>query len=397
MRLSMVMIARNERDNVRPCFDTFWDHVNEVVLCDTGSRDGTIAEAKRYALERGEPEKLILGRFKWCDDFAAARNHAHSLATGDVHVWVDLDDRIRGAEHLRANAERLAGAHADWAVAAPYRLADDVLTTQWSRRMFRAPVHWLGRTWEGVYPQRDELPVTDDLVWPHQRRSHRSKRDLDIARAWAEEDCSLRPLKTLAAEGLCLRLPDVALEACATALSLPKLSTRDHGQLLAMCSHAHAIAGRLGEAEACARDAVELAPDDTHCAVAWIFLGERACRRRDWHAAATAAEQIRTARASEAWQKCQIGMQAARMLNRPAEFLRYADLALELLPTGDARSEILRSRKLAGRAAKAERMFTVPPHIHALAHAAGKPRVTRPQSAAQAFLDRGSSRRASNQ
>jgi glycosyltransferase involved in cell wall biosynthesis len=94
--LSMVMIARDERENIRDCFDTFWEHVDEVVLCDTGSRDGTIAEARRFAKDRGEPDKLIVGHFPWCDDFGAARTHAHSLASGDVHAYVDLDDRIIG-------------------------------------------------------------------------------------------------------------------------------------------------------------------------------------------------------------------------------------------------------------------------------------------------------------
>jgi glycosyltransferase involved in cell wall biosynthesis len=80
LTLSMVMIARNERANVAPCFEGFWPYVDEVVLCDTGSRDGTVAEARRYAKARGEAGKLIIGRFKWVDDFAAARTYAHSLA-----------------------------------------------------------------------------------------------------------------------------------------------------------------------------------------------------------------------------------------------------------------------------------------------------------------------------
>jgi glycosyltransferase involved in cell wall biosynthesis len=62
--LSMVMIARNESHNVRRCFASFWDHVDEVVLCDTGSRDGTVAEARRFAKRRREPGKLIVGHFE---------------------------------------------------------------------------------------------------------------------------------------------------------------------------------------------------------------------------------------------------------------------------------------------------------------------------------------------
>jgi hypothetical protein len=69
-RLSMVTIARDEGHNVRACFESFWDHVDEVVLCDTGSGDGTIAEARAFAGERSEPGKLLVGQFTWTDDFA---------------------------------------------------------------------------------------------------------------------------------------------------------------------------------------------------------------------------------------------------------------------------------------------------------------------------------------
>jgi hypothetical protein len=109
-----------QRHNVRRCFDSFWDHVDEVVLCDTGSTDGTIAEARRFAKEHGEADKLTVGRFEWRDDFSAARTHAHSLATGSVHTYVDLDDVIIGAEHLREEALRFAANPSLGEINAPY-------------------------------------------------------------------------------------------------------------------------------------------------------------------------------------------------------------------------------------------------------------------------------------
>lgn len=108
--LSMVMIARDEEENIEPCFASFWAHVDEVVLVDTGSGDGTVAAAKAFAESRGEPDKLTLGRFEWCDDFAKARNYADSLATGEWLCVCDLDDRTIGGENLRG----LCAAAEDW-------------------------------------------------------------------------------------------------------------------------------------------------------------------------------------------------------------------------------------------------------------------------------------------
>lgn len=105
--ISAVMIARDEQENVERCFSSLWDACCEVVLVDTGSRDGTIATARKFAEDRGEPEKLIVGHFTWREDYAAARNHADSLATGDWLLSIDLDETIRGADvlpELAANA-----------------------------------------------------------------------------------------------------------------------------------------------------------------------------------------------------------------------------------------------------------------------------------------------------
>src|SRR5207248_9341162 len=62
---------------------------------------GTVAVAEAFAQARGEPEKLIVGHFEWCDDFAAARNYADTLASGDWLLNLDLDETIDGAPALR--------------------------------------------------------------------------------------------------------------------------------------------------------------------------------------------------------------------------------------------------------------------------------------------------------
>lgn len=183
----MVMIARNERANVRACFASFWDHVDEVVLCDTGSRDGTIGEARAFARERGEPGKLIVGRFKWREDFAAARTYAHSLATGELHAVIDLDERVVGAQHLRTEATRLAEQPELDVILA--RWSGPITPESWRPILLRPPVTWSGRTWE-----RPSTGTTGrqaaalDVRLEHTRERPRGRRDLDIALGWADAD-----------------------------------------------------------------------------------------------------------------------------------------------------------------------------------------------------------------
>jgi len=70
-------------------------------LVDTGSDDDTIGEAQRFAADQPDAGKLIIGHFDWCDDFAASRNYAESLASCEYVCNMDLDETVVGAKHLR--------------------------------------------------------------------------------------------------------------------------------------------------------------------------------------------------------------------------------------------------------------------------------------------------------
>jgi tetratricopeptide (TPR) repeat protein len=86
MNLSFVAIVKNEVANLARCLASVKPYVDELVIVDTGSTDRTIATAQQYGAK--------VSHFKWCDDFATARNHACALASGDWILTLDADEEL---------------------------------------------------------------------------------------------------------------------------------------------------------------------------------------------------------------------------------------------------------------------------------------------------------------
>jgi glycosyltransferase involved in cell wall biosynthesis len=88
MKISATIICKNEASHIKECLESLTE-VDEVVLCDTGSTDDTIAIAQQT-----RPEGLVVVHRRWNDNFADARNAALSAATGDWCLIVDCDETI---------------------------------------------------------------------------------------------------------------------------------------------------------------------------------------------------------------------------------------------------------------------------------------------------------------
>lgn len=192
--ISMVMICRDEEDNVAPCFASWWDDVDEVVLVDTGSTDLTVEVAKAFAADRGEPDKLKIGQFEWCDDFAAARNYADSLATSEWRSWCDLDDEVVGMVNLRQLAEQAGNDVTMLYVRYEYAVDDlgNCFCELWRERLVRASagVNWVDRVHECQVGQGTFVMVEPDKVrWVHRRAAAevRDRNEL-LLRKWVEEE-----------------------------------------------------------------------------------------------------------------------------------------------------------------------------------------------------------------
>jgi len=85
-RLSLCMIVKNEKKNLPRCLESAKPYVDEMIVVDTGSQDGTPEIALQYGAK--------VDYFKWCDDFAAARNFSLSLASGDWILVLDADEEL---------------------------------------------------------------------------------------------------------------------------------------------------------------------------------------------------------------------------------------------------------------------------------------------------------------
>lgn len=86
MRLSLCMIVRDEAFFIEDCLAAARPLVDEIVVVDTGSKDGTRETALAIA------DQVI--DFPWVEDFSAARNQGLAAAKGDWVLVLDADERI---------------------------------------------------------------------------------------------------------------------------------------------------------------------------------------------------------------------------------------------------------------------------------------------------------------
>ena len=102
MNLSVCIITKNEKENLKQCLQKLTGYGFELVVVDTGSTDGTIPMALEYT--------DAVYEFPWCDDFAKAKNYAVSQASNDMVLVLDSDefvtkiDMVKLEDQLKENA-----------------------------------------------------------------------------------------------------------------------------------------------------------------------------------------------------------------------------------------------------------------------------------------------------
>ncbi len=135
MKVSAVLIAKNEEAVLARCLESVKE-ADEIIVCDTGSTDRTVEIARQFT-------DRVFTDFVWCDDFAKARNHALSKATGDWILSIDAD------EYLTCPFSVVRDAVSQAFMAVNVKMTAEYGQTQhfWFPRLFlRSPNVW----WEGA-------------------------------------------------------------------------------------------------------------------------------------------------------------------------------------------------------------------------------------------------------
>lgn len=151
-RICLCVIARDEASRIARLLDSTAHWVDEAVVADTGSRDGTAAVA------RSRGARVI--EVPWTDDFSTARNACLDAAAADWHLVLDADEwLVAGGEWL---AELRAGkAGTGFVGRAELHNLDDagrVVGTDRLSRLLPGALRYAGRVHEQPVHQ---LPLRD--------------------------------------------------------------------------------------------------------------------------------------------------------------------------------------------------------------------------------------------
>jgi glycosyltransferase involved in cell wall biosynthesis len=166
--VSMALIVKNEERVLGRCLESLRGAVDEIVVVDTGSEDGTKRIAQRYT------DKIY--DFVWCQDFAAARQFAFDRATSDWVAWVDADDVVLQADRIKpllaATPPQVCGY--TWRYICGWDASGKANFEFWRERCVRndGTFRWMGRVHEVLVPQRPCVQKQNhDIVVEHHPES----------------------------------------------------------------------------------------------------------------------------------------------------------------------------------------------------------------------------------
>lgn len=189
--LALVMIARDEARCIERALSSVRLWVDDIVVLDTGSTDGTPALARAAGAR--------VHAFDWIDDFAAARNAALALTDCDWRLVLDADEwLVEGGAvltALRKDAPRFVGAVE---IRNRFEQGASIATaSSWLSRVLPRGVAYTGRIHEQPvhrHPVR-RLPVRLEhdgyLGAPMRAKGDRNRRLLEVSVAESPHDTYL--------------------------------------------------------------------------------------------------------------------------------------------------------------------------------------------------------------
>lgn len=203
-RITLCTIARNEEQLLAGCLASVQGIVDEVIVVDTGSTDGTVAVAEAAGA------RVVV--HPWTDDFSAARNAALEHVHEGYILILDADERLApgagpalleavregriDAGNLPLHDASRSDATADEVLSGAARLSPPVLLTRLLRRTqdlrWEGLVHEHVTTWALAHPSIETVsaPILHYGAVPEVReRLGKSQRNLRLL----QRACQLEP------------------------------------------------------------------------------------------------------------------------------------------------------------------------------------------------------------
>lgn len=84
--ISLCMIVKNEIKYIEKCLESVKPYVDEMIVVDTGSTDGTLEVLEKYGCK--------IYHFEWCNDYSKARNFSISKAKYNWILVLDADEEV---------------------------------------------------------------------------------------------------------------------------------------------------------------------------------------------------------------------------------------------------------------------------------------------------------------
>ena len=214
--VSACIIVKND-PLLEKCLLSIRDYVEEIIVVDTGSTDGTTVEiAKKYAdifeiyTECNDSETGLI------ENFSQARQRSFDLSTKKWQLWLDSDDIIVGIEHLGQIIDSTIGRDTEPLVFMfPYEYSYNELgqctCTHYRERLIsnKHNFHWTNPVHEVLIPNDNIQAIFitgEQIIWKHQRqysnKQMESGRNLRILRKYYEKvgDSDARQLYYLGLE-----------------------------------------------------------------------------------------------------------------------------------------------------------------------------------------------------
>ena len=163
--LGLLLIVKDERDNLERFVAPIVKHFDEVVVGDTGSEDGSYEYLKGIGVD--------VFRIEWRGDFSYARNRVLERMTSRWVLFLDADEELKEEELVKLK-RFLRGERKVFFVI----MEDGGRRSYQLRAFWRKGVRFEGRVHEQlVYPKDWEVVHTDVLIKHHGYRDQKLLRE----------------------------------------------------------------------------------------------------------------------------------------------------------------------------------------------------------------------------